>query len=189
MATALSAALSALDVSSQPSPSAQQINASSSPTRRWSMALDSQANLAAEESVLGAVLLEPGRAPEAIATLQAEDFVDPRNRFVYEAIAAVVDRSVGIDLVTVGEELARRKTFETVGRRSRLVELMSGVPSAAHLRAHMQIVLERATLRRAMLAAQSLVDAANSQAPASGNVQEFLDQRLEQILSASARLT
>lgn len=101
-----------------------------------------------EQSVLGAMLIEPRAIPEAIEILNDSAFYDPRHRLIYKAIMNLFDRSVPVDLVTLTEELKRLDLLEGVGGAYYLTELTMKVPSAANVAYHARIVAEKALLRQ-----------------------------------------
>lgn len=142
-------------------------------------------NIDAEEAVLGALFVEPERIPEALAALRGEDFSDPRNRSVFEALLALATRSVPADLVTVGYELEHSGTFAMVGGRTRLLELTMTVTSAAHLRHHMRIVADVAARRRVISEAEAIAREGRSLGPVNGTATEFLRLAVERIGAAA----
>src|SRR4051812_44177805 len=108
-------------------------------------------NIEAEQGVLGSILLDQSVLVEVRLMLVAGDFYRDDHREIYAAILAVDDRGEPIDGLTVSEELARRGSFERIGHEY-LVELLDGVPHAAHARYYAGIVRQKA-LRREFVAA------------------------------------
>ena len=100
-----------------------------------------------EQSVLGALLIEPSAVPRAIEVLSPEDFYDGRHRAVFEAVMALFERTQPVDLLLVTEELKRRGRYEAVGGYY-LSELTTRVASAANVEYHARIIAEKALLRR-----------------------------------------
>ena len=100
-----------------------------------------------EQSVLGAILIEPSAVPRAIEVLSPEDFYDGRHRAVFEAVMALFERTQPVDLLLVTEELKRRGRYEAVGGYY-LSELTTRVASAANVEYHARIIAEKALLRR-----------------------------------------
>lgn len=151
------------------------------------MATNSMLNQELEDAVLGEILSSPDRLPEAASMLHADDFADVRNRHAFEAMLALAERSEGVDILTVGEELARRGTFQVVGGRARLVELQSAVISGAHLLYHARGLARRGALRRLAAEAQAIASQASGVVPLdANNVEAFLQESGERILAATA---
>ena len=112
---------------------------------------------ASERSVLGAMLRSRQAAQVAAESLRPDDFYDPANREIFAAMLSLSDESRPIDLVTLDEELTRRGRLDAVGGAAYLIELSQGVPSAANVQAYIRIVDEKATLRRLIAAAESIL--------------------------------
>jgi replicative DNA helicase len=146
-------------------------------------------NVEAERAVLGAVLVEPRRTPEAVAALRPDDFSEAVHRSVFEAVAALSARSEPIDFITVGEELARLGRLQSVGGRAGLVELSTTVTSGAHLPHHAKIVAACAALRRMIAASTAIANEAIGVVPMNGNVSEFLSGAAERLVAAADMLS
>lgn len=110
-----------------------------------------------ERSVLGAMLRAREAALLAVENLRPDDFYDPANREIFDAMQAMAAASRPIDLVTLDEELTRRGKLDAVGGAPYLIELSQSVPSAANIQAYIRIVDEKATLRRLIAAAEQIV--------------------------------
>jgi replicative DNA helicase len=110
-------------------------------------------DLAAEQSVLGAVLLRADALDEIRdAGLTGEDFYAPRHEAVWRAMVALADRREPPDAVTVVSELSRRGDLATIGGPAYIHTLLSGVPTAANAGYYARIVAEKAVLRRLVAA-------------------------------------
>ena len=102
----------------------------------------------AERSVLGCMMQDRESLSLALEMLTADDFYQPANREVFDAMHQLNNQGMPVDLVTVDDELTRRGTLEGVGGTAYLVELSQCMPTTANARAYVQIVDEKATLRR-----------------------------------------
>ncbi len=105
-------------------------------------------NADAEKSVLGCMMQDREALSIAFELLHADDFYQPANREIFDAMHQLNQQGMPIDLVTVDDELSRRGTLEGVGGTNYLVELTECTPSTVNARAYMQIVDEKAILRR-----------------------------------------
>lgn len=105
-------------------------------------------NADAEKSVLGCMMQDREALSMAFELLHADDFYQPANREIFDAMHQLNQQGMPIDLVTVDDELSRRGTLEGVGGTNYLVELTECTPSTVNARAYMQIVDEKAILRR-----------------------------------------
>src|SRR3990167_6696247 len=73
-------------------------------------------NIEAEMSVLGAMLFSPEAVSRAIELLEESFFYLESHRAIFSAVVELFDRNQPIDLLTVTEELRKRKKLEAVGR-------------------------------------------------------------------------
>ena len=105
-------------------------------------------NADAERSVLGCMMQDRGALSMAFELLTADDFYQPANREIFDAMHQLNSQGMPVDLVTVDDELSRRGTLEGAGGTGYLVEIAQCMPSTVNARAYMQIVDEKATLRR-----------------------------------------
>jgi len=113
-------------------------------------------SLDAERSVLGAVLQDSGAANLAFETLTPEDFYSAEHKEIFEAMRALHIAGKPIDLMTLGNELTKRGTLDSVGGAAYLLQAVRFVPTTANTRTYIEIVLEKATLRRLIAASQQI---------------------------------
>ena len=101
-------------------------------------------NLEAEQSVLGAILLDNSAMAKAMELLTAEEFYRTSHRKIYQAMLDLSDRGEVIDQITMTEALRARSELEAVGGAAYLAELVQVVPTAANIRYHSKIVRDNA---------------------------------------------
>jgi replicative DNA helicase len=138
-------------------------------------------NLDAEASVLGGVLLR-NEALNHIETLAPEDFYDPRHREVFAAMKALETRSRPIDPVTIEEQLSKSGKLAAVGGLAFLAELVGIVPTADNIGHYAEIVREKATARRLILAASEITARGFGEY---GEVREYLDDAEKMIFEVT----
>src|SRR3989338_4264606 len=114
-------------------------------------------NLEAETSGLGAMLFAPEALSRAIEMLGDSFFYSEPHRLIFSAIVALFDRNEAVDLITVTEELRKRKQLEAIGGASYLTQLTASVPTAANLEFHARIVKEKALLRNLITTATQII--------------------------------
>ncbi|MFP6843843.1 MAG: replicative DNA helicase [Thalassolituus sp.] len=114
----------------------------------------------AEQSVLGALMLDE-RAWESVSeTIQDNDFYRHEHRLIFRSIAHLTASEQPIDVVTVAEELEERGQLDKIGGASYLSRLVDMTPSIDNCEAYAQIVNERAQQRRLIEAANDIIDKA-----------------------------
>ncbi|MDH5642119.1 MAG: replicative DNA helicase, partial [Nitrospira sp.] len=105
-------------------------------------------NIEAEQSVLGAILLDNAAMPKAMELIGEEDFYRTVHRKVYSAMLDLADTGEVIDQITLTERLTRRGELESVGGAAYLAELVQTISSAANIRYHCKIVRDKAIARQ-----------------------------------------
>lgn len=115
-------------------------------------------NKEAEQSVIGAIFLEPQALITASETLMPEDFYQSAHKRIFETMIDLNNAGKPIDAVTVTEELSAKKALEDVGGIAYLMELANAVPTAANVAHYAKIVEEKAILRRLIRVATKIVD-------------------------------
>lgn len=114
----------------------------------------------AEQSVLGALMLD-NRAWDKIADrVSEEDFYRPEHRLIFAAMGKLVSRNQPIDTLTVPDLLSTQAELEKAGSESYIFELANNTPSAANIVAYADIVRERSILRQLIETATDITDQA-----------------------------
>src|SRR5580693_9140658 len=92
-------------------------------------------DLDAERSVLGAILIDNHSLNTAVEKLKPEDFFQNQNRLIFTPMVALgeAQEGIGIDLVTVSEQLHRKGQLEAAGGAAYVAQLMDGVPRVSHV--------------------------------------------------------
>src|ERR1700742_1852434 len=114
-------------------------------------------DLAAEQSVLGGMLLSKDAIADVLEKLRPGDFYRPAHQNVYDAILDLYGRGEPADAVTVAAELDRRGLLRRIGGAPYLHTLISTVPTAANAGYYAGIVAEKALLRRLVEAGTRVV--------------------------------
>ena len=112
----------------------------------------------AEQSVIGALLLDKDAVIAVAEFLSPENFYDDRHRQIYEAAIELYEERVPIDVLTVAERLKKDKALKRIGGAAYLAELANKVPTAAHVEHYGKIVKDQSTKRSLMTAASKLVE-------------------------------
>jgi replicative DNA helicase len=114
-------------------------------------------DMAAEQSVLGGMLLSKDAIADVLERLRPSDFYRPAHQNVYDAILDLYGRGEPADAVTVAAELDRRGLLRRIGGAPYLHTLISTVPTAANAGYYAGIVAEKALLRRLVEAGTRVV--------------------------------
>lgn len=144
-------------------------------------------NLEAEQSVLGAILLDSDVLDELEGLLPSpEAFYAEAHRKIYAAMQTLRSQGKPVDLVTLAEELSRRGELEALGGVSYLVQLSEATPTAAYAEHYARIVAEKWTLRKLIQAAGEAMRLAYEEA---GSLDEILDTAGKKILEVALTQT
>src|ERR1700749_5044833 len=106
------------------------------------------ASIDAERSILGPILLDNHSYNEAAEKLHADDFALDSHRRIFSRMAELIDAGRAVDIVTLSEELARRKEFEAVGGVAYLASLTEGLPRRPSIEEYVRIVKDKSLLRQ-----------------------------------------
>ena len=105
-------------------------------------------SLEAEQSVLGAMLLDKEAINTAMETIRPDDFYKEANQEIFEAMIVLNNRNEPVDIITLSEELKRRGTLEPVGGINYLANLSGSIATTANTKYYCNIVEEKSTLRK-----------------------------------------
>lgn len=118
------------------------------------------ADLRAEQSVLGALLLSPDAIHDVVEHIRPGDLYKPAHQEIYEGVLELFGQGEPVDAVTVADTLQRRGTLTRVGGLPYLHTLIQSVPTAANAAYYAEIVAEKAMLRGLLMAGQRTVQLA-----------------------------
>ncbi len=114
-------------------------------------------DVAAEQCVLGGMLLSKDAISDVIEVIRPVDHYRPAHQLVHEAILDLYARGEPADAITVSNELTRRGELTRIGGAPYLHTLIASVPTAANAGYYARIVRERAILRRLVEAGTRIV--------------------------------
>ncbi len=108
------------------------------------------ANVDAEKTILGAVLLDNAAHAEAAEKLESEDFSLDSHRRIFLRMSELIDAGRAVDIVTLANELSRYKEVEAVGGVAYLASLTEGLPRRPVIEEYIRIVKDKSLLRKLM---------------------------------------
>lgn len=108
------------------------------------------ANLEAEKTILGAILLDNAAHSEAGEKLEADDFSLESHRRIFLRMTELLDLERTVDIVTLANELAKNKEVESVGGVAYLASLTEGLPRRPVIEEYIRIVKDKSLLRKLM---------------------------------------
>lgn len=115
-------------------------------------------SIEAEQSVLGAILLESGTMDIVAEEMRTNEFYSPKHRKIFKCMTELAQEEAPVDLITLTERLQTKGWLEQVGSVSYLAELANSVPTTANIKYYIGIVQEKFKQRQIMEAAKEMSD-------------------------------
>ena len=113
-------------------------------------------NVEAEQSIIGAILIDNEALPKALEIIGIDDFYKTSHRKIFRSMVELFDRNEPIDLITLTDFMKRSDELEAVGGVSYLSSLVNMVPTAANIKYHSKIVREKGLLRSLLRSATEI---------------------------------
>lgn len=140
--------------------------------------------LEAEQATLGSILIDKDALIKIADRLNPEDFYVDKHRLIYDAMATLYQKHEPIDIIALSNLLQERGHLDNLGGRSFLVSLSNAVPTAANVIQYASIIQKKATLRRLITSATSMVELGYQE---DEDVTALLDQAEQSLFSVSQR--
>ncbi|NOY64185.1 MAG: replicative DNA helicase [Nitrospirae bacterium] len=114
-------------------------------------------NLEAEQSVLGAILLDNEALLKALEIITPEDFYRDSHKKIFNAMIELFEKNEPIDLITLTDHLRMKDHLESIGGVSYLTSLVNFIPTAANVRHHARLIREKSLMRGLIRTATEIV--------------------------------
>jgi replicative DNA helicase len=121
------------------------------------------ANIDAEKTILGSILLDNSFHSEAAEKLEADDFSLDSHRRIFLRMSELMNEQRAVDIVTLSHELSRYKEIESIGGVAYLASLTEGLPLRPVIEDYVRIVKDKSLLRRLMLICSAAIARAADQ--------------------------
>ena len=131
------------------------------------------------------MLISPDAITQVTSYLDPDDFYRPHHETIFDTIVTLHHAGHPVDMITVGEELARQGKLQGVGGAPYLHTLASEVPLAANAAHYARIVRDKARLRATIVAATKIIQISNS--PTVTNLDNTLGDAVDIITDAAMR--
>ncbi len=139
-------------------------------------------NSEAEQTVLGAALLDHVAVEKTVDLLNNEDFYFEANREIFDSIKQVHSQNIPVDALTVTEELKKRGKIEYVGGFEYLARLTENIITSKNVEAYCNIIREKSTLRKLISASSEIIEKGYKE---SDDVQKIIELAESRIFSIS----
>ena len=145
-------------------------------------------NIEAEQSLLGALLIDKDAVVNVSEILTANDFYrSEQHGQIFSAIVELFDKREPIDLITVTEVLKQKDALDKVGGSAYLAELVNMVPTAAHIESYARIIKEHATRRRLIGDSTKFIEDAYNEMLPIGQIIENAESSIFQLSQQNVR--
>lgn len=114
-------------------------------------------NIEAEMSLLGAILIDDDTVADASEIIKPNDFYDKRHQIIFSAVMRLYEKHKPIDLLTLTEEIKKKKQLEIIGGSAYLTELTNYVPTSAHAKSYAEIIYQK-SIRRKLIKASAEIN-------------------------------
>ena len=141
-------------------------------------------NIEAEQSVLGAILLDNNALYTAFELITQDDFYKESNRKIFIAMTELLEKNEPIDIITLTDHLRKKDNLDVIGGTQYLTSLASMIPTSANVRFHSKIVREKSMVRGLL---RSVTDIARNVYETEQDAEELIDYAEKTIFDLSER--
>ena len=141
-------------------------------------------SLEAEQSVIGAMIIDKSAIAKALEKLNEEDFYRDGHKVIFKAIREMFSKDMAVDLVTLLEYLKSTDMLEKAGGVTYISEVSSSVITTANLEAYISIVEDKSTLRKLIRSATSIIEESYNK---QDRVEEVLDLAQKKIFDLAEK--
>jgi len=139
-------------------------------------------NIEAEQSILGALLIDKDAIVSVAEFLKPEHFYLDTHAQIFKAMLALYERRQPIDLVTLTDELKKQDLYEAIGGTAYLTQLANLVPTAANIGYYAQIAKDHSTKRELIRTSGKISELCFDE---KGDVKDLLDQAEQALFGIS----
>ena len=141
-------------------------------------------SIEAEQSVLGALLIDKEAVPVVTEVLRADDFYRQDHKEIFDAILDLFEKGKPIDIISTKEQLNLRGSLESIGGIEYLSNVVDMVPTTANVKHYAKIIEEKSILRKLIRASNEII---NSGFEAADEVSIIVDQAQKKIFDILQR--
>jgi replicative DNA helicase len=144
-------------------------------------------DVAAEQSVLGGMLMSKDAIADVVEVLHGNDFYRPAHQVIFDCVLDLYGRGEPADAITVAAELNRTDQLSKMGGAVYLHTLIASTPTAANAGYYAAIVAEQAVLRRLVEAGTRVVQLGYGAAGGRGDVDDIVDRAQQEIYDVTEK--
>jgi len=115
-------------------------------------------DMRAEQSVLGAMILDKDAILDIVELIKADDFYRNAHKEIFDSIMTLYEKNEPVDMVTLGDELSKREALDNVGGIEYLNDLTTAGIITSNAKYYAKIIEEKSMLRRLISASTEILD-------------------------------
>ncbi len=138
-------------------------------------------SMPAEQSLLGAILIDPAALNEVAVSVNADDFYLEEHKQIYLAMTELFLASHEIDVVTLIDRLVTAGVYDKSGGEDYLRTLSEAVPDAMNVKDYARIVKDKSVLRQLIHAANEISESAYSEQDKVSDVLDHAENLIYQV--------
>lgn len=136
-------------------------------------------NLEAEQTILGAILIDPDVLPLVLKDISPDCFYNPQHKALFQIITQMFNNSTNTDLITVLNKAVDKGLFDSSNDGKRyLSTLMNLVPSVSNVESYCKIILDKYYLRNLIIIAKEIIQEAGNDYDDSNNLIDSAEQKI-----------
>lgn len=140
------------------------------------------ADVDTERSILGAVLLDNDCLDQAAAKIQPEHFSLSSHQMIFKCMVDLWEADKPIDFNTLTNELGMHKQIQAVGGVAYVTDLTNGLPRVKNILHHVNIVKDKAVLRKLIQICNATVAASYEQEDTANRIASYHDEALMELI-------
>ncbi len=141
-------------------------------------------NKKAEQSVLGAMLMDADAISQVEPILTKEDFYIAQYGIIYETIIELYNENITADVITVPERLKMKGVPDEVGSTQNMIEIATAVPSSVRAKDYAEIVRSNSTLRKLIKLCENTAKDCYAGGETVDNILETTEQKIFKLVQS-----
>lgn len=139
-------------------------------------------NLEAEQTILGALLLDPDTLSTVMEYIKPESFYNDQHRELFTIVMRMFSMGMNADIITVLNEAVNQGIFENTSTgKNYLTFLMNSVPTVSNIESYCKIVEEKFYIRSLVIAAKEIISSASDGMESAQNLLDSAEQKIYDI--------
>ena len=115
-------------------------------------------DMRAEQSVLGAMILDKNAILDIVEIIKADDFYRNAHKEIFDSIMTLNEKNEPVDMITLGDELSKREALDNIGGIEYLNDLTTAGIITTNAKYYAKIIEEKSMLRRLISASAEILD-------------------------------